>query len=77
MTGLLGAAASSVPADELSLRELQVLRLIALGLSSKAIAEELHIATATVQNHTQHILKKLRCHSRVEAVVKAIRSGII
>jgi DNA-binding NarL/FixJ family response regulator len=41
------------------------------------MAAELHISTATVRNHIQHILGKLQCHSRLEALVRAIREGLI
>src|SRR5262249_39775967 len=48
-------------------RELEVLRLIATGADTKTIATRLHVSTATVRNHVQNILGKLRVHSRLQA----------
>jgi len=62
---------------DLTERELEVLRLLATGAASKAIAEQLHISRITVNNHIQHILKKLNAHSRLEAVRRAERAGLV
>lgn len=62
---------------DLTERELEVLRLLATGTASKAIAEQLHISRITVNNHIQHILKKLNAHSRLEAVRRAERAGLV
>ena len=62
---------------ELSPRELNVLRLLAHGESSKGIGAQLHISTTTVNNHVQHILKKLNAHNRLEAIRRAEHAGII
>ncbi len=59
----------------LSERELQVLRLIALGRTNKAIAQELDIATNTVNNHVENILRKLGVANRTEAAGWAVRNG--
>lgn len=67
-------AASQV---DLSGRELEVLRMLALGGSSKSIASDLHISSTTVNNHIQHILLKLDSHSRLEAIRRAERSGLV
>jgi two-component system NarL family response regulator len=58
-------------------RELQVLRLIATGMSNREIAGELTISENTVKNHVRNILEKLHLHSRVEAVMYALRENII
>jgi len=58
-------------------RELQVLRLIATGMSNREIAGELMISENTVKNHVRNILEKLHLHSRVEAVMYALRENII
>lgn len=58
-------------------REREVLRLLALGLSNDEIAEELFISKRTVQNHVSNIYGKLRLDSRAEAVLYAIRHGIV
>jgi LuxR family maltose regulon positive regulatory protein len=55
----------------LSERELEVLRLIAAGLSNREIAEELYIAVGTVKRHINHIYGKLGVHSRTQALVRA------
>lgn len=52
-------------------RERRVLELIARGMATAAIAQSLQLSKATVRNHTQHILRKLDCHSRLEAVAMA------
>ena len=61
--------------EQLSERELDVLRAIAAGLANKDIANSLHISVATTRNHVQHILKKLDVHSKLEAVALAFRNG--
>jgi len=56
-------------ADSLTQRELEILKLIAKGLSNKLIARELNISDGTVKVHVKHLLKKLHLRSRVEAAV--------
>lgn len=65
------------PVEELTPRELQVLRLIAEGRSNKTIARELSISEHTVKFHVNAILGKLNAQSRTEAVVTATRLGLI
>ena len=62
---------------ELSIRELEVLRLLARGESSKTIGEQLHISRTTVNNHVQHVLRKLNAHNRLEAIRRAEHAGLI
>lgn len=57
-------------------RELQVLRLVAKGMSNREIASELFIAENTVKNHVRNMLEKLGMHSRMEAVIYAMREGL-
>ncbi len=59
--------------DVLSPREQEILRLVAGGYSTSAIAESLFISKATVRNHVQSILKKLGVHSRLEAALACIQ----
>jgi PAS domain S-box-containing protein len=65
------------PASDLTPRELAILRLIAGGGSTRAMAEKLHVSPATVRNHVQHILGKLGVHSRLEAAAYATRRGLV
>jgi DNA-binding NarL/FixJ family response regulator len=67
----------AVGLEQLSERELEVLRLIGRGLSNTEIAEELVISLATVKTHVRHVLAKLRLRDRVQAVVLAYESGLV
>jgi PAS domain S-box-containing protein len=64
-------------AGMLTRREIEVLRLMADGLSTKGVAESLHVSRATVRNHVQSILAKLGVHSRLEAVAYANRHRLL
>jgi PAS domain S-box-containing protein len=61
----------------LTVRETEILRLLASGRGTNDIAEELYISPVTVNNHVQHILNKLDSHSRLEVVVRARELGLI
>jgi DNA-binding NarL/FixJ family response regulator len=63
--------------EPLTPREREVLRLLALGLSNHEIAGKLFITKRTVQNHVSNIYGKLDLDSRAEAVLYAIRYGIV
>lgn len=58
-------------------RERQTLRLIAEGLTAPAIADSLHLSTATVKTHLQHIYAKLGVSERAAAVAEAMRRGLL
>ena len=58
-------------------RELEVLRLVAQGLNNREIARQLFISENTVKNHVRNILEKLQLHSRMEAVMYAVREKLL
>ena len=62
--------------DTLTSRELEILKLIAKGLSNKLIARELDISDGTVKVHVKHLLKKMNLKSRVEAAVWVVNEQI-
>jgi DNA-binding NarL/FixJ family response regulator len=83
MEGLLGKIRLlGVPASEgvlpggLSPREAQILKLVATGLSNRAIGEELTISEHTAANHIRSILRKTDCANRTEAASYAHRHGL-
>jgi DNA-binding NarL/FixJ family response regulator len=63
--------------EGLSPREIEVLRMLARGLSSAAIAERLVITPKTVASHIQRVMAKLGVHSRAQAVAEAYRLGLV
>ena len=69
--------AQQVPAPKLTDREMQVLKLVARGMNNRDIAKELFISENTVKNHVRNILEKLQIHSRMEAVMIAVREKLI
>lgn len=70
-------ARRQVPAPKLTDREMQVLKLVARGMNNRDIAKELFISDNTVKNHVRNILEKLQIHSRMEAVMVAVREKLI
>jgi DNA-binding NarL/FixJ family response regulator len=68
-------AAPQLALDELTEREMEVLRLAARGMSNRAIAGELVVSVRTVQAHLSHIFTKLAVGSRTEAVMYGLRRG--
>ena len=70
-------AQQKIQVPKLTDRELQVLKLVAQGMSNREVAEDLFISENTVKNHVRNILEKLHLHSRMEAVVYAVREKLL
>ncbi|MDQ3951610.1 MAG: response regulator transcription factor [Actinomycetota bacterium] len=68
---------TQVPGPRLTERELEVLKLVAKGMNNRDIGTELFISENTVKNHVRNILEKLHLHSRMEAVVYAVREKLL
>ncbi len=66
-----------MPSPRLTAREMEVLRQVARGMNNRDIARELFISENTVKNHVRNILEKLQLHSRMEAVVYAVREKLL
>src|SRR5918994_1206799 len=64
------------PGPPLTDRELEGLKLVAKGMNNRDIRQELFISENTVKNHVRNILEKLHLHSRMEAVVYAVREKL-
>ncbi len=69
--------AGDAPAEPLTRREIDVLEMLAEGLANKMIAHKLEISEHTVKFHVNSILAKLNCGTRTEAVMRAIRLGLL
>jgi two-component system NarL family response regulator len=69
--------AQRMPQEELSTREMEVLKLIVEGMSNKEIASTLAITESTVKNHVNSLLAKLKVKDRTQAATTALRRGIV
>ena len=65
----------AAPHPDLTPRQVEVLRLLEHGRSTRQIADELHLTTETVRNHIRNVLRTLGVHSRIEAVAAARRGA--
>ena len=66
-----------LPYEQLTNRELEVLRLAADGLNNKEIADRLVISEKTVKNHIANIFSKLNVNDRTQAILYALRQGLV
>lgn len=74
---IAGRGPAHAPAPELTIRELDVLRLMTAGLSNREIGHALGLAEGTVKNHVSVILSKLAVRDRTRAVLKAVEWGLV
>ena len=65
------------PVEELTRREIDVVRLLAAGRSNKEIATELEIGDETVKTHVTNVLAKLQADNRAQAVTQALKRGLL
>jgi two-component system, NarL family, response regulator LiaR len=72
-----GVDASSRVVEELTARELEVLRLLAQGLDNSEIAKQLYLSPTTVKRHISGVFAKVGAANRVEAAIWAVRAGVI
>jgi NarL family two-component system response regulator LiaR len=77
MAGLLGAAGDAAPTEELTKRELDVLKCVAQGLSNAESAEVLSVSVPTVHSHVHNLLGKLNLTSRTQAALYAVEIGLV
>jgi NarL family two-component system response regulator LiaR len=77
MAGLLGAEEVSAPTEELTRRELDVLKCLAQGMSNAEIANALSVSVPTVHSHVHNLLGKLNLTSRTQAALYAIEIGLV
>lgn len=63
--------------DGLTAREIEILKLLATGQANKQIAYKLHISEKTVRNHVSHMYEKLQIYDRSQAVLYAVRKGLV
>lgn len=75
--GRAGDRARQCPSEPLTDRESEVLQALADGLSDREIAERFHISSTTVRSHVTSVLAKLQATSRLQALVLAVRSGLV
>lgn len=75
--GVRLAGAVTTKLSQLSDREMEVLRYLAMGLSKKEVAANMHLSVKTIQNHADRLMQKLAIHDRVELARFAIREGVV
>lgn len=71
------ASFPAISTEELTGREIEILRLVATGLDNRAIGEELGVSRSTVKHHLESIYAKLDVHGRTEAVRVGLKRGLV
>lgn len=74
---LTGATTPKEFYDGLTAREIEIIKLLAIGQANKQIAYRLHISEKTVRNHVSHMYEKLQIYDRSQAVLYAVRKGLV
>jgi DNA-binding NarL/FixJ family response regulator len=74
---MTGTETTKRPAEELSEREIEVLRLLTKGKTDQEIAQQLVLTDVTIRTHISRILSKLGLKNRVQAALYGIRSGLV
>ncbi|HEX7294300.1 MAG TPA: LuxR C-terminal-related transcriptional regulator [Pyrinomonadaceae bacterium] len=74
---MISSTRDAAKETELTERELEILRLLGKGSTTSGVADQLNISRTTVNNHVQHILRKLNAHTRLEAIRRAEHAGLI
>jgi DNA-binding NarL/FixJ family response regulator len=77
MLSRFGRGGGDVEYDGLTKREVEILRMVAGGIAGKQIAIRLGISEKTVRNHVSNIYKKLNIFDRAQAVLYAVRKGLV
>jgi len=72
-----GEIEQGLPSAELTPRELEVVELLARGMDNPEIAQALYLSQHTVKNHVSNILVKLQVANRIQAAVRAVRTGLV
>lgn len=76
-TALMASGRAAARETALSRREREILGLLARGGTTRSVADHLDLSATTVNNHVQHVLRKLQAHTRLEAIHRAERAGLI
>ncbi len=77
MAGLFGTEGDAAPMEQLTRRELDVLKCVAQGMSNAEIAQDLSISVPTVHSHVHNLLDKLNLTSRTQAALYAVEIGLV
>jgi DNA-binding NarL/FixJ family response regulator len=74
---LIGTTTTQQSYDGLTVREIEILKMLASGMANKQIAYKLTISDKTVRNHVSNMYEKLHINDRSQAVLYAVRKGLV